>query len=78
MATIKKTTKVAKVATEVKSVEQMQANLTEKMTEHIAAKRGHKLGELTNPRVIRTTRKEIARLHTAIRADEIASAKESK
>lgn len=78
MATIKKTTKVTKIATEVKSVDQMQANLTAKVTEYIAAKRGHKLGELTNPRVIRTTRKEIARLHTAIRAAEIASAKESK
>lgn len=78
MATIKKTTKVTKIATEVKSVDQMQANLTAKVTEYIAAKRGHKLGELTNPRVIRTTRKEIARLHTAIRAAEIASIKESK
>jgi len=78
MAITKKTTKVAKVATEVQSVDQMQASLIVKRTEYVAAKRGHKLGELTNPRVIRTTRKEIARLHTAIRADEIASAKESK
>jgi len=77
MATMKKTTKVAKVATEVMSADQLSTNLTTKVSEYIAAKRGHKLGELTNPRVIRNIRKEIARLHTAIRAAEIASAKES-
>lgn len=72
------TIKKAAKATEVKSVDQMATELESKKTELVAAKRGHKLGELTNPRVIRTTRKEIARLHTAIRAAEIASAKESK
>jgi ribosomal protein L29 len=76
--TTKKTTPVVKKAAEVKSVDQLNIDLVAKQEEHIAAKRGHKLGELTNPRVIRTTRKEIARLHTAIRAAEIASAKESK
>ncbi len=73
----KQVKKVAK-ATEVKTVEQMQELLTSKQTDQIAFKRGHAAGELANPRVITATRKEIARLHTAIRAAEIAVAKESK
>ena len=44
----------------------------------IDAKRGHKLGELTNPRVITTTRKNIARVLTAIRAAEIATFAEQR
>lgn len=73
----KKVKKVAK-ATEVKTVEQLREELVAKQTDMITLKRGHAAGELANPRVITTTRKEIARLHTAIRAAEIASAKESK
>ncbi|MEO5950163.1 MAG: 50S ribosomal protein L29 [Candidatus Saccharimonadales bacterium] len=76
MAT-KQVKKVAK-ATEVKTVEQMQELLATKQADQIALKRGHAAGELANPRVLTTTRKEIARLHAAIRAAEIASAKESK
>lgn len=72
----KKTTKTAE-ATEVKTLEQLQAELVTKQNDQIEAKRGHKLGELVNPRVLTTLRKEIARLHTAIRAAEIA-AKENK
>jgi ribosomal protein L29 len=78
MATIKKTVKAVKPATELKTIDQLQVELIAKKNDLIEAKRGHKLGELTNPRVITVTRKEIARLHTAIRAAEIASAKESK
>lgn len=73
----KKTTKTAK-ATEVKTIDQLQAELTAKQNDLIEAKRGHKLGELTNPRAITVMRKEIARLHTAIRADELKSVKENK
>ena len=73
----KKTTKTAK-ATEVKTIDQLQADLTAKQNDLIEARRGHKLGELTNPRAITVMRKEIARLHTAIRADELKSAKENK
>lgn len=82
--TTKVATKVTKVAkksaktTEVKTIEQMRTELTTKQADMITAKRGHKLGELANPRVLTVTRKEIARLHTAIRAAEIASAKETK
>jgi len=73
----KKTTKAAK-AVEVKTIDQLQIDLDTKQNDLIEAERGHKLGELTNPRVITVTRKEIARLHTAIRAAEMASVKENK
>jgi ribosomal protein L29 len=59
-------------------VEQLRTELTAKQIDLLEAKRGHAAGELANPRVLTTTRKEIARLHTAIRAAEIASAKENK
>lgn len=74
----KKTTKVAKKATEIKTIDQLRTDLITKQTNLIEAKRGHKLGELTNPRVITVTRKEIAQLHTAIRAAEILEQKENK
>lgn len=80
MATDKKTTKVkaaAKKATEVKTIEQLREELAAKTADLLQAKRGNAAGELTNPRVITVTRKEIARLHFAIRALEIAN-KENK
>lgn len=64
-------------AEEVKTVEQLKKELAQKQADLLEAKRGHAAGELANPRVLTATRKEIARLHTAIRAAEIA-AKESK
>ena len=73
--TPKKTT--TKTATEVKTLEQLRAELATKQADQIAAKRSHAAGELVNPRVLTVTRKEIARLHTAIRAAEL-SEKESK
>ena len=78
MATIKKTIKATKKAVEVKTIDQLRIDLTAKRNDLVEAKRGHKLGELTNPRVITVTRKEIARLHTAIRAAEMAEHKEKK
>jgi len=77
MAT-KKTTKTTKQATEIKSIDQLRTDLIAAQTTLIEAKRGNRLGELTNPHVITVTRKKIASLLTAIRADEIASAKENK
>ena len=68
----KKTTK----ATEVKTLAQLQEELAAKRADLVAARRGHKAGELANPRVLTSTKKEIARLLTAIRAAENA-AKES-
>lgn len=69
----KKTTK----ATEVKTIEQLKEELATKRADLLTARRGHAAGELANPRVLTSTKKEIARLLTAIRAAEI-SEKESK
>lgn len=77
MATTK-TTKTVKLATEVKSIDQLQTDLVAARTDLIDAKRGNRMGELANPRVITVTRKKIARLLTAIRAAQIATAKENK
>ena len=83
MAEAKKTTAAAKKpvakkeATVVKSVEDLKKELAEKQDSFMETRRSHRTGELVNPRAITTSRKEIARLHTAIRAAEL-SAKESK
>lgn len=69
--------KAAKPAAEVKSVAELQKDLATKRGEYIDAKRSHRAGELVNPRVITATRKEIARLLTAITVAE-KSEKESK
>jgi large subunit ribosomal protein L29 len=76
----KKTTKkpAAKKADEVKTIEQLQADLATKLQDQLDAKKSHAAGELVNPRVLTSLRKEIARLHTAIRAAELAEQKESK
>ena len=80
MAEAKKTTakKVVKKATEVKSLTDLQKELAEKQADLLTSRKSHRAGELVNPRVLGTTRKEIARLHTAIRAAELAATKESK
>ena len=80
MAEAKTTKKTApkKAAVEVKTLEQLHEELASKKADQIAHKRSHAAGELVNPRVLTTIRKEIARLHTAIRAAELASIKESK
>jgi len=74
----KKTTvkKTAKPAVEVKTIDQLQEELIAKQNDLLQARRGLAAGELANPRVLTTTKKEIARLHTAIRALEL-SAEES-
>lgn len=74
MATTKKTTKKAE---EVKTLAQLREELVAKRKDLIESRRGHAAGELANPRVLTSTKKEIARLLTAIRAAEIAE-KESK
>lgn len=77
MATTKKSTKTAmKKANEVKTIDQLRSDLVTKTADLLQARRGNAAGELTNPRIITVTRKEIARLKFAIRADEIQSAKE--
>ncbi len=64
--TDKKTAK----AEEVKTLDQLREELAAKRQDMIEARRGHAAGELANPRVLTQTRKEIARLLTAIRAAE--------
>jgi ribosomal protein L29 len=78
MATTKKTTKATKKAPEIKTIDQLKLDLATKQTDLIDAKRGHKAGELANPRVITATRKEIARIHTAITAAQMSEQKENK
>ena len=79
MAEAKKITKKAapKVAKEVKDLKALEKDLAAKRADYIEAKKSHLAGELVNPRVITTTRKEIARLMTAISAVK-KSEKESK
>jgi len=77
MAEAKKTTKKTVEATEVKDVTTLRADLAAKQQDLLDSRKSHRAGELVNPRVLGTIRKEIARLHTAIRAAEQA-AKESK
>lgn len=78
MAEAKKTTKKVVKATEVKASTDLQKDLAAKQADLLASRKSHRAGELVNPRVLGTTRKEIARLHTAIRAAELAAKKESK
>jgi ribosomal protein L29 len=65
----KKTT--TKTASEVKTLEQLKDELVAKQNDLLETKRSHAAGELVNPRVLTSTRKEIARLNTAIRALEL-------
>jgi len=79
MAATKTTKKTAvKKADEVKTIDQLTTELQTKINDQLEAKRSHASGELVNPRVITSLRKDIARLHTAIRATELAGQKESK
>ena len=77
MAATKQTSKTTKKATEVQTIEQLQETLATKQADQLQARRGHAAGELANPRALTVLRKEIARLHTAIRAAELAQ-KENK
>ena len=68
MADTKKTAKKADV---VKTIDELCAELATKQQDLNDSRRSHKAGELVNPRVLGQIRKEIARLHTAIRAAEL-------
>lgn len=59
------------------SLSDLQAALAQKHNDMLESKRSHRAGEMVNPRVLTATRKEIARINTAIRAAEAAQ-KESK
>lgn len=60
----------AKQAKGVKSLADLEKDLTQKRQDLLEAKRSHKAGELVNPRVLVETRREIARIMTAIRTEE--------
>lgn len=51
--------------------EELKNELSTKQNDLLESKRGHRAGELTNPRAITILRKEIARLKTAIRHHEL-------
>lgn len=55
----------------------LQEQLVAKRADMLELQKSNRAGELVNPRAITSTRKEIARLLTAIRAEEL-SGKESK
>lgn len=76
MADKKPTTKKTAKAVEVKTLQQLREELATKRQDLLEAKRGHAAGELANPRVLTSTKKDIARLLTAIRVAEL-SEKES-
>jgi ribosomal protein L29 len=82
--TTKKTTKTNKAtnATEVKTIDQLQADLVKLQLEHLESRKSHKQGELVNPHVLTVQRKAIARTHGAITAAlssaHIATLKEEK
>lgn len=74
----KKMVKKVKDVDEVKTIDQLREDLANLLKDQNEAKRGHKLGELANPRFLTLLRKKIARVHTAIRAAEIEAIKENK
>ena len=53
-------------ATEVKSLETLQQELAAKRTDLLEAQRGHRAGELANPRILGVYRREIAQILTEI------------
>lgn len=78
---VKKTTKTAvkgakiKTATEVKTIAELNEELTALRNDYRESRRSHKMGELVNPHVLTVQRKAIARKLTAIKEAEIAEAK---
>lgn len=75
-----KTVETAKALTDLNkaSLEELDKLLIDKRTEQLQTKRSHKAGELVNPRVLAESRKQIARIMTAISAKKAAITKESK
>jgi ribosomal protein L29 len=64
--------KTTKKAPEVKTLKQLKEELTAKRNDLLESKRSNAAGELVNPRVITKTKKEIARLLTAIKTAELS------
>ena len=72
------TKKTAKAASVVKSIDALRAELAATRQDLLDSRRSHKAGELVNPRALGQIRKEIARLLTALRAQELAAEQENK
>jgi ribosomal protein L29 len=72
----KKTTKVAKVGSEVKTVAEWQEELTKLQAAHLESQKSHRSGELVNPHVLTVQRKDIARAFTALNAAKKLAVKE--
>jgi len=68
MADKKTTTKKTVKTSEVKTIAQLNADLVAAVTDLTDSRRSHAQGELVNPHVLTTQRKEIARIKTAITA----------
>ncbi len=66
----------SKKAVEVKTVEQLNEQLATLRADFQESRRSHRMGDIVNPHVLTTQRKEIARTLTALRHAEIASQKE--
>lgn len=67
--------KKAVKATEVKTLEQLHEELAKLRADQMESQRSHRMGELVNPHVLTTARKEIARTLTAIKQAEHAAVK---
>lgn len=79
MATAKDSAKKApKEAKKVKTIESLNEELDNKRQDLMTSLKSLKSGELVNPRVIRSLKKDIARVLTDIRAIELTNTKESK
>lgn len=78
MAEAKKTAAKAtsKKAVEVKTLDQLKEELVKLQNDYRETRRSHQMGELVNPRALTVQRKSVARALTAVRAAEIAAAKE--
>lgn len=72
------TKKTNKAAPELTTLEQLQEKLATLKADQLEALKSHKQGDLVNPHVLTTTRKEIARTLTAINAANRASQEEEK
>ncbi len=68
---------VIKKATEVKPIEKLREELATKRNDLLESQRSHKLGELVNPRVLKSLRKDVARLLTEVKTRELTD-KESE
>lgn len=72
------TKKTNQAAPELTTLEQLQEKLATLKADQLEALKSHKQGDLVNPHVLTTTRKEIARTLTAINAANRASQEEEK